>query len=162
MLGLSSYCPSPQLIKKSKWHVQDWTNVFKLIIWRYNHYTNRPWEVSNLCTLHTTHVAVYYKAHSHVINNVAVDNAASSSRTHKQLQTNNNNGHHIHHIHHTGTQHHCCEQLLTGWERVLLHNEGTATLPWRGKQWKKAQGTSFDIPWAVGKFFFLLISLFYC
>ena len=64
--------------------------------------------------------------------------------------------------HHLGTQDHRREQLLVGWERVLLQNERTATPPRRGKQGNKAQGTSFDVPWAVGKFFFLLISLFYC
>ena len=64
--------------------------------------------------------------------------------------------------HHLGTQDHHCKQLLAGWEQVLLQNERTATLLRRGKQGNKAQGTSFDVPWAVGKFFFLLISLFYC
>ena len=64
--------------------------------------------------------------------------------------------------HHLGTQDHRCKQLLAGWEWVLLQNERTATPPRRGKQGNKAQGTLFDVPWAVGKFFFLLISSFYC
>ena len=64
--------------------------------------------------------------------------------------------------HHLGTQDHRRKQLLAGWERVLLQNERTATPPRRGKQGNKAQGMSNDIPWAIGKFFFLLISLFYC
>ena len=79
-------------------------------------------------------VAVYYKAHSRVINNGAVDDAAASSLTHKQRKTNNNNGHHTHHTHHNGTQHHHREQLLAGWEWALLQNERTATPPRRGKQ----------------------------
>ena len=99
-------------------------------------------------------MAVYYKAHSRIINNGAVDDAAASSLTHKQRKTNNNNGHHTHHTHHNGTQHHHRKQLLTGWEWVLLQNERMATPPRRGKQRKKAQGTSNDIPWAVGKCFF--------
>ena len=62
--------------------------------------------------------------------------------------------------HHLSAQDHCGEQLLTGWERVLLQNERTATSPRRGKQRKKAQGTSFDVPWAVGKFFFFSFHYF--
>ena len=76
-------------------------------------------------------VAVYYKAPSHVINGT-VDDTTSFSLPHKQYKTNNNDGHHIHHIHHTSTQHHRREQLLMGWEQVLLQNERTAT-PLRGR-----------------------------
>ena len=81
-------------------------------------------------------MAVYYKAHSHVINNIAVNTAAATSLTHKQPKTNNNNGHHIHHIHNTSTQHHRRKQLLMGWERVLLQNERTAMPLRRGSNEK--------------------------
>ena len=106
-------------------------------------------------------MAVYYKAHSHIINNGAVDDAAASSLTHKQRKTNNNNGHHTPHIHHKGTQHHRREQLLAGWERVLLQNERTATPPRRGSNERRPKGRrSFDVPWAVGNFFFFSFHYF--
>ena len=85
-------------------------------------------------------MAVYNKAHTRIINNGAVDDAAASSLTHKQCKTNNNNGHHIHHIHNTSTQHHCRKQLLAGWERVLRQNERTATPPRRGSNEKRPEG----------------------
>ena len=83
---------------------------------------------------------MYYKAHSRVINNGAVNDAAASSLTHKQCKTNNNDGHHIHHIHNTSTQHHHREQLLAGWERVLLQNGRMATPPRRGSNKKRPEG----------------------
>jgi len=88
------------------------------------------------------------------------------------------------HSHHPRTQNHRHEQLLMGWERVQLQNSETTPTPppsqmewqwtrwleatgrWsdegkKGKQWKeggankkKAQETSFDVSWAIGKFFF--------
>ena len=116
-------------------------------------------------------MAMYYKAHSRVINNGTVDDAAASSLTQKQRKTNNNNGHHTHHTHHNGTQHHHREQLLTGWERVLLQNDRMAmTMTKRqgdkGRQEERKtkkgpRDVVVDVPWAVGKFFFFfLISVF--
>ena len=73
------------------------------------------------------------------------------------------------------TQNHRREQLLVGWEQEQLQGnsnfEGTAMLPpdqttmeqqqnnEKAKQMKMAQDTSIDVPWAIGKYFFL-VSLF--
>ena len=93
-----------------------------------------------LTSLSTVGMAVYYKAHSHIINNGAVNDAAASSLTHKQCKTNNNDSHHTHHIHPKGTQHDRREQLLVGWKQVLLQNERTATPPRRGSNERRPKG----------------------
>ena len=91
------------------------------------------------------------------------------------------------HSHYPRTQNHRCKQLLMGWEWIQLQNSETIPMPppsqmewqqtrqleatgrWsnegkKGKQWKeggankkKAQETSNDVSWAIGKFSFLLI-----
>jgi hypothetical protein len=75
---------------------------------------------------------------------------------------------------HESTPNHCCKQLLVGWAWVQLQNskrmatlppnqtkmerrrndgrQGETTRRRQGKQ-KKAQEMSFDVSWAIGKFF---------
>jgi len=46
------------------------------------------------------------------------------------------------------------------WETERQGEEGE-TMKGRWGEWKKAQETSNNVSWAIGKFFFPLISLFY-
>ena len=54
---------------------------------------------------------------------------------------------------HESTPNHHCEWLLIGWEWVQVqYSKRMETMRRQGKQ-KKAQEMSFDISWAIGKFF---------